>query len=312
MISFLRLVRFVNLLIVITTIIGVTFFHAWINNQSIGDFLDFNFILFITSTLLITAAGNIINDYFDIKADKINKPNRLIVSKKIKRRWAIVLHLSFNSIAFIISVYLSIRFKNFLLFIIPVIAINILWIYSWYLKKKLIIGNIAVAILTALVPVLSAIYLNQIVPFHRNELVFIYLISISAFIQNFVREIIKDAEDIEGDKLINVNSIPIYFGKKVTKIVSICLLLIFPLTIFVGMIEMEFIINKNEHYFIFLPIFISAILNLTLIVLIIMQDFNHLKLYNFLIKLTLLIGLSILFIIPLVYETSNFRIIFTP
>ncbi len=312
MISFLRLVRFVNLLIVCATIIGVAVFHAWINDQTFLFFLNIDFILFITSTLLITAAGNIINDYFDIKADQVNKPNRLIVSKKIKRRWAIVLHLSFNGLAFIISVYLSIKYKSLSLLIIPTIAINILWIYSWYLKRKLIIGNISIAFLTALVPLIATIYLNQIIPFNKYELVFIYFISISAFIQNLVREIIKDAEDVKGDKLINVNSIPIYFGHKVTKFVCICLLLLFPLFIYIGLIEMEFIPLSKEHLFILLPIFISAILNLTLITFIVAQDFNHLRLYNRIIKLTLLLGLSLMFIIPTVYESSHFRVIFTP
>jgi 4-hydroxybenzoate polyprenyltransferase len=312
MISFLRLVRFVNLLIVCATILGVAVFHAWINDQTFLFFLNIDFILFITSTLLITAAGNIINDYFDIKADQVNKPNRLIVSKKIKRRWAIVLHLSFNGLAFIISVYLSIKYKSISLLIIPTIAINMLWIYSWYLKKKLIIGNISIAVLTALVPVLTTIYLNQIIPFYKYELVFIYFISISAFIQNLVREIIKDAEDVVGDKLINVNSIPIYFGHKATKIICICLLFLFPLFIYIGLIEMEFIPLSKDHIFILLPIFISAILNLTLISFIVLQDFNHLRLYNSIIKLTLLLGLSLMFIIPIVYESSYFRIIFTP
>lgn len=312
MISFLRLVRFVNLLIVCATILGVAVFHAWINDQTFLFFLNIDFILFITSTLLITAAGNIINDYFDIKADQVNKPNRLIVSKKIKRRWAIVLHLSFNGLAFIISVYLSIKYKSLSLLIIPTIAINMLWIYSWYLKKKLIIGNISIAVLTALVPVLTTIYLNQIIPIYKYELVFIYFISISAFIQNLVREIIKDAEDVVGDKLINVNSIPIYFGHKATKIICICLLFLFPLFIYIGLIEMEFIPLSKDHIFILLPIFISAILNLTLISFIVLQDFNHLRLYNSIIKLTLLLGLSLMFIIPIVYESSYFRIIFTP
>ena len=108
MISFLRLVRFTNLLIVAATIIGVVALHSKINNVKMTEFLNINFFLFVISTLLITAAGNIINDYFDIKADKVNKPNRLIVSKNIKRRWAIVLHFTFNLTAFLISLYLSI------------------------------------------------------------------------------------------------------------------------------------------------------------------------------------------------------------
>jgi 4-hydroxybenzoate polyprenyltransferase len=312
MMSFLRLVRTVNLLIVLATILGVALFHAWTNNQNLSDMIHVDFILFITSILLITAAGNIINDYFDIKADQVNKPNRLIVSKKIKRRWAIVLHLSFNTIAFAISIYISIKYKSFSLIILPTLAINILWIYSWYLKKKLLIGNIAIASLTGLVPVITALYLNQIVPFQKDEIVFVYFISILAFIQNLIREIIKDAEDVEGDKLINVNSVPIYFGKKITKTICIFLLFLLPIFIFIVIKEMNFRILNIENIFVLSPIYLSGILNISLILFIVFQDFNNLKLYNGIIKITLLLGLSLLFIIPIAYDTFNFRIIFTP
>ncbi len=291
MISFLRLVRLLNLLIVLVTILGVVIFHAKISNNNLYEFLNFNLFLFILSTLLITAAGNIINDYFDIKADKINKPNRLIVSKNIKRRWAIVLHLSFNTIAIIISLYLSLIFKNLLLVLIPFIAINLLWFYSWYLKKKLILGNVTIAFLTALVPILTAIYLNKIIPFNNDELGLIYLIASFAFLQNLIREIIKDTEDIEGDKLIYVKSIPIYFGKRITKMICLVLLLILPITIATSLMVNSFQ-PLSEKTPIFIPIMISGIINIFLVIFILFDNFQKLRLYNSLLKASLFAGIT--------------------
>ena len=310
MMSFLRLVRFLNLFIVFLTILGVTFFHSKVNGIEIFELINFDYFVFIISVILITASGNIINDYFDVKADQINKPNRLIISKKIKRRWAIVLHLSFNTIAFLISLYLSFKYKNFLLFLLPFLAINILWTYSWYLKKKLLIGNFAVAFLTALVPLLTVIYLDKFIPFKGNELKFIFFISTLAFLQNFIREIVKDTEDIEGDKLIYVKSLPLAFGKKVTKIVCICLLTILPLVLIFSLLNIESELITPQYILIFSSIWISGFLNVLLIILIIFQDFGRLKLYNNLLKVSLIIGLSSLFIIPTIYESTLFRIFF--
>jgi 4-hydroxybenzoate polyprenyltransferase len=297
MISFLRLVRFTNLLIVAATIIGVVALHSKINNVKMTEFLNINFFLFVISTLLITAAGNIINDYFDIKADKVNKPNRLIVSKNIKRRWAIVLHFTFNLTAFLISLYLSIILKNVLLSILPFVAINLLWFYSLYLKKKLIVGNISIALLTALVPILTAIYLDIISPYNRQELIIIYLLSAFAFLQNLIREIIKDTEDVEGDKLIHVKSIPIYFGKKNTKIICLFLLLILPVTILINIFMFDSINQTVNYLFGFFPILVSGTINIFLIALILIHNFQKLRLYNNLIKIGLISGITTFYFI---------------
>ena len=102
------------------------------------------FILLITSTLLIAAAGNIINDYFDVKADRINKPNRLIIGTHIKRRWAMVLHWSFNSLGMILALYVGYALQNIWVPLIAFLSINLLWFYSAYYKRKPFIGNVIV------------------------------------------------------------------------------------------------------------------------------------------------------------------------
>ena len=124
--------------------------------QKEGEEIDF--FLMVFSTILIGAAGNMINDYFDIKADRVNKPEQLIITKHIKKRVAILYHWLFNAIAFSIAIYLSLRNNSFWYVFIHLISINALWFYSLYFKRKIFIGNLIVALLTALVPILCGIH----------------------------------------------------------------------------------------------------------------------------------------------------------
>ena len=225
--SFLRLIRLFNLVIITLTMIGIADYLLIMNNFQKVIFNPFHYGLLILSTVLIAAAGNMINDYFDIKADRVNKPERVIVSKYIKKRWVIILHWCFNALAFIIGIYLSYRYKSLVFAFVHLLSINMLWFYSTYFKKKLLLGNGMIGLLTALVPLLSVWFFTVLnesnLPYsryHENtwsyflNYNFVLLLAICAGIQNLGREIVKDAEDIEGDKLIHVNSLAIKFGSR--------------------------------------------------------------------------------------------------
>jgi len=243
MIHFLRLIRPVNLLIIAVTM------------YSIGGYLDvvysgfndgkmliqtFNFFLLVISTVFIAAAGNIINDYFDVRADRINRPDRTIITKHIKRRWAIVFHWVLNFIAFGIAIYLGLVLDTFWYVFIHLLSINFLWFYSMQLKRTLVIGNVVIALLTALVPVLVGIYyqdyfkavtLDSAHPFHLNSYAFfpVYLgigLGIFAFVLNLTREIVKDMEDVEGDLILKARTIPIVYGLQKSRSISIIFVLI--------------------------------------------------------------------------------------
>jgi len=112
--GFIRLIRINNLLIIVITLIGVWYGSAHsliLNSQFIS------YLLMILFTILIAAAGNAINDYFDIKADRINRPKRQVIEKTIKKRWAIIIHWGFYLIALVISVYLSLRLHSWFMFL---------------------------------------------------------------------------------------------------------------------------------------------------------------------------------------------------
>ncbi|MBM3185691.1 MAG: geranylgeranylglycerol-phosphate geranylgeranyltransferase [Bacteroidetes bacterium] len=304
MIHFFRLIRITNLVIVALTMAGVAFYILKNNYFLKVDFNSLDFGLLVFSTVIIAAAGNMINDYFDIKADRINKPEKLIISKYMKKRWAIVLHWGLNAIAVLISVYLSWKYKSLLFVFIHILSMNLLWFYSTAFKKKLFFGNFVIALLTAMVPLLAVWFfkiLNESSlpynPFQPNtwstklDYSFIYFLTVCAFFQNLAREISKDIQDISGDKVIAVYSLPMKFGIQKTSYLVV-LLLLFP--IFNWFIyKIEFNIQVNFISFLFL--ITSAFINIICVVVIILKSDYPFRLVNALMKWSMLIGLITLY-----------------
>lgn len=243
MIHFLRLIRPINLFVIALIMYSLRFYFfskesLFMNHEELqlSRFEQTDFFLLVFSTVIIAAGGNIINDYFDVKADKINKPHKVIIGRYIKPRVAIVTHWILNFIAFSIAVYLSFKFDTFWYVFIHLLSINLLWIYSMKLKRKFLIGNVVVSFLTALVPFLTMIYF-----FHTQSykiysvnnititlMLFVFTLVFSgyAFILNLVREIIKDLEDVEGDLILRAKTLPIKFGEKKSRIIALVILLL--------------------------------------------------------------------------------------
>lgn len=255
---FFRLIRPVNLIVIALTM-GV--FQVFVIRGSdafnlLPDFsqkasfalhamLDRDFLILVLLTLLIASAGNIINDYFDVKADRINKPEKVVVGKHIKRRWAIVLNWMFNSVAFFLAAFLSWKHQNIWLLIIPALSINLLWLYSMYFKRKAISGNILVAILTASVPLLVGLF-NPESTDHSDVLIIIGFYALAAFWLNLIREIVKDIADVKGDLRLGSSTLPIAVGIRQSKIITIVLFLLF-LFSFLYIIYLSFGVLNNRQ-----------------------------------------------------------------
>ena len=264
-----------------------------------------DFILLVFSTCLIAAGGNIINDYFDVKADRINKPEKLIITKHIKRRWAIVSHWSFNGIAFLIGIYLSIKYNSLSFVFVHLISINLLWFYSMYFKRKVLIGNVMIAFLTALVPILALLFMiyspndsNQLADpsafgwIMDYDFALIQFITFFAFVQNLAREILKDIQDIEGDKLIYVKSLPMVIGIKKTMVITFLLLSFLPIFLLFLFFSQEYFTSSflfNNWTFL-----MAGAINLIILILIVLGKGNF-KFYDRLIKISMLLGIFSLF-----------------
>lgn len=255
---FFRLIRTANLLVIGLT---MTVVHIFIyrysqvfiqvklhDKEGINLFLDQldNFILLIISTLLIAAAGNIINDYFDVKADRVNKPNRLIIGKYIKRRWAMVLHWSFNSLGMVLALYVGYVLQNIWVPLIAFSTINLLWFYSAYYKRRPFIGNLIVAVLIGIIPIYVMLFNWPIIGFSFYRIRIVLFISLIAFFINLIRELVKDIQDVRGDLRLGANTFPIKYGIKKTKYLIILISIMFVLLSFMfGFFLLEFYFDPN-------------------------------------------------------------------
>jgi 4-hydroxybenzoate polyprenyltransferase len=196
----------------------------------------YDFILLVLATVLITAGGYVINDYFDIKTDLINR-GKVIVGTKIPRRSAMMWHLILNATGIAIGFYISWRAKYFMMGSLFLIVSGLLYFYSASYKRQFLVGNLIVAVLIAAVPMLVAIYewpaLYQFYAANAIEepdLKFIIYwpgtFAIFAFLTTLTREIIKDIEDFEGDSAYGRNTLPVVLGITTTKMISMAMIIL--------------------------------------------------------------------------------------
>jgi len=189
----------------------------------LSGLLDFS--LLVVATVLLTIGGYLINDYFDTRIDSVNNPEGNPVGTAINSRSVILAHILVNSFAILIGFYLAFRLRsvNFGL-IFPFISV-LLWLYSARYKRTLAWGNLVVAILSALVIFivwyfeflhlrLTPMDFSQVVPELKETTRYFIAYGLFAFLVSFFREIIKDMEDIDGDKEYGCRTLPIVAGIK--------------------------------------------------------------------------------------------------
>jgi len=227
--AFLRLIRFRNLVFIALT---QALFHYFIvgpifSNQEVSPALSTpHFILLSLSSVLIAAAGYIINDYFDLNIDLINKPGKIVVERIIKRRWAILWHWIFSFAGVLLGFYVGWRAGAFWLGFANLGCVIALWLYSTTFKKRFLSGNVIISLLTAWVVLVIGVITNYRLVTQRSRfgsydastlLKFTFLYAGFAFIINLVREIIKDIEDMQGDARYGCRTLPVVWGVPVAK-----------------------------------------------------------------------------------------------
>ena len=237
--AFFRLVRWPNLVfIVVTQLLFYYFITIPVFNQyNSKPYLPVNILyLIIAASVLIAAAGYIINDYFDLNIDRVNKPDKLVVEKIIKRRWAIMWHLVLSFIGIVISFYVCLALDIFPSFfdlfigIANLICVMALWVYSTTYKRRLLIGNILISALTAWTILVLYVaefphWFKAAAEYKLNyNLAFAKLFKYAvlyagfAFIISLVREVIKDMEDMEGDARYGCKTMPVVWGIPSSKV----------------------------------------------------------------------------------------------
>jgi 4-hydroxybenzoate polyprenyltransferase len=202
-----------------------------------------NFFLLTISSMFIAAAGYIINDYFDMNIDRINKPDRLIVQKFIKRRWTIVWHFFLSMAGVAIGFYLDLTTRVTLLGFSNLICACLLFVYSISLKKKLLSGNVLISLLTAWTVLVvtwceARFFFNPADVNIRKIIRVTFLYVGFAFITSLIREAVKDMEDIEGDRKYGCKTMPISWGIHASKIYTAIWLTTITLILFLLLIYM--------------------------------------------------------------------------
>ena len=213
----LKLIRWPNLLMIACSQYLGAIFLIGPPGDYLKYFKDLNLLLICLGTISITAAGYIINDYYDVKIDYINKPERVVVGKILKRRVAMTIHIILNMLGVVAGVLVSLK-----LAIINTLAAIWLWVYSNQLKRMPLIGNLSVALLSGISIAVVEIHYQS-----GNNLVFIY--AVFAFFVSLMREIVKDIEDLKGDATFGCKTLPVVWGTRSTKYLIFVLIFLFAL-----------------------------------------------------------------------------------
>lgn len=250
--AFLKMIRLPNLFFIALTqlLFHQCILHAALTPVGLRPAIDgWPFILLVVASVTIAAAGYVINDYFDINIDEVNKPNKNVVDHIVSRRWAMAWHFMLSGVGILLSFYVSWKTGLWYIAVANFFCVMFLFGYSVSLKRKLLSGNILISLLTAWVililcfsemlrsnpgPVWTITTEQKIV-----RLGFLY--AGFAFISSLVREAIKDMEDMQGDARYGCRTMPIVWGVNVTKVyVAVWLIVLLAVLILVQVYVLQF------------------------------------------------------------------------
>lgn len=243
--DYLMLVRWQNLLM---TAVVLYVMEKWVATPILraayfGEQLPWWLLtLLIIATVLIAAGGYVINDYFDVKIDAINRPDRLIVTRSVSKKQAMRLFQMLTATGIVCGLAASVLLRSWVLAVIFVFVPGLLWFYSASYKRQLIIGNLIIAMIAALCPLLIAISNVAYLKMHYADVngidvlgyttlphdIYLWIggFAAFAFLGTFIREAIKDLQDQMGDRELECHSMAIVFGELPTKITITTLLVL--------------------------------------------------------------------------------------
>ena len=300
--KYLQLVRYQNLLLI--ALMQLTLRFGFLNKQNCPLALsNWEFILVVLATLCIAAGGYIINDVFDQGTDSINKPEKVIVGKSISESQAYNLYVGLTITGVTIGFGLShvIEKPNFVVFFM--LIASVLYFYATTLKQIMLLGTVAVALVLAssviiigifdVFPVTTAENQRQMAP------IFSLLIdySLFAFMLNCIREIIKDIEDIDGDKKHQINTLAVRLGvSKTAKLLSVFCLI--PMGLFLNYLYRYFVLNDLQWISIYSLFFIISPLGYCAAKLFLAQNKSDFSSLSSLLKWIILFGI---FLLPILH-----------
>lgn len=313
-VSILRVTRFLNLTIVAATMYLMRYciLQPLLWQKGMELQLSSNeFLMLALSTVFITAAGYVINDYFDTRTDTINRPDTVIVGRAITRRMAISMHWTFNALGVLFGVLVSFSMGQPSLSFVFILIPGILWFYSTSYKRRFLLGNILVALLTALVPLMpllfeipllhTAYWQSMVISPSTFNNIFYWIggYALFAFWLTLFREIVKDMEDVEGDKEYGCKTLPIVLGLPNSRNVAAAILMVVILLItYLFGAFLNYLPNGRFNLFTLLYLSIGLIIPMfyMIIRLLTAQEKKHFSRVSTVAKIVMLVG--ILYTIP--------------
>ena len=204
-ISLFSVIRLYNIFIIIIAQYFTSIFIISIDTSISSILFDFQLFLLILSSSIAIASGYIINNFYDYEKDLINKPIKSKIDKVIRKRTKLSLYITLNFLCIYTSSLVSWRAVLFFS-----IYIFVIWLYSHKLKRTLFIGNVVSSLLSVIPFFIILIY-------YKNFELIIFLYAIFLFQIVYIREIIKDLENIKGDFTLDYRTIPVVYGEKSSK-----------------------------------------------------------------------------------------------
>ncbi len=229
--SYLKIIRLPNLLIIILTqyLIRICIIRTYYSLG--GEFPalgEFDFVLLVLSTVLIAAGGYVINDYYDLQTDQINKPKKVIIRNSLPVSSALHFYWALTISGILIGFYLAFKVSYVQLGLIYIAIVLMLWFYSEKYKRTAIWGNLMISGLSAMVIII--VWLFEFFALRTKPQIYIETMkllkpvtlivagyAVFAFLVTLIREVVKDAEDVDGDKASGFKTLPVVSGVKMTK-----------------------------------------------------------------------------------------------
>ncbi|UPZ14612.1 geranylgeranylglycerol-phosphate geranylgeranyltransferase [Flavobacterium humidisoli] len=215
--KFLKLIRYKNLLML--AFMQLLFRYAFLKQQQVPLALaDWQYGLLVLSTVLLAAAGYVINNIYDVGTDSINKPNNVVVGKGITETAAYNIYIGLNITGVAIGFILSNIIMRPTFASLFILIASLLYFYATSLKQIMILGNFVVALLLATSVLIIGVFDLFPATTSENQAQMASLFSILidyalfAFMINFIREIVKDIEDVNGDYNMGMNTLPVAIG----------------------------------------------------------------------------------------------------
>ncbi len=211
---FIIIIRPINCIFALGTV-WVGAMMTWLEPQILSP------LLASIATFLVCASGNIVNDIVDVPIDRINRPERILVRKKISTVSAYIYSIVLNIVALCIALFVNID-----VFIAALTAIGLLYLYNYKAKQIPLLGNLIIAFLAGMVFITGGLAVDRTLTFALPGPL---IGAVFAFLFHVVREIIKDSQDIEGDLQAGIKTIPILFGKRFSVAAAMVIFLILTL-----------------------------------------------------------------------------------